>query len=102
MTATLKNLAATAVLLPPKDREYLAERLLASLDETATEQQWMAEAKRRRDEVRSGRVQAVPAEEVYHRIDRSCPREAGFLSTAHTPADINQTVRAPTKVMKTL
>lgn len=70
MTATLKNLAATAVLLPPKDREYLAERLLASLDETATKQQWVAEAKRRRDEVRSGRVQPIPAEEVYRRIDR--------------------------------
>jgi hypothetical protein len=32
------------------------------------EQQWIAEAKRRRDEVRSGRVKPVPAEEVYRRI----------------------------------
>lgn len=37
MTATVKNLAETAVLLPPKDREYLAERLLASLEDTETE-----------------------------------------------------------------
>ncbi len=28
--------------------------------------------------------------------------EAGFISTAHTPADIDQTVRAAAKVMKTL
>jgi putative addiction module component (TIGR02574 family) len=42
--------------------------LLASLDEEHLEQQWIAEAKRRRDEVRSGRVKPVPAEEVYRRI----------------------------------
>jgi putative addiction module component (TIGR02574 family) len=63
-------LARTAVLLPPKDRTYLAEQLLASLEESDLEQQWTAEAKRRRDDVRSGRVQPVPAEEVYCRIDR--------------------------------
>ncbi len=70
MTATVKNLAKTAVLLPPKDREYLAERLLASLEETESEQQWITEARRRRDDVRSGRVKPIPAEEVYRRIDR--------------------------------
>lgn len=58
------------MLLPPKDRTYLAEQLLASLDESELEQQWATEAKRRRDEVRSGRVQAIPAAEVYRRIDR--------------------------------
>ena len=70
MTTTVKNLAATAVLLPPKDRTYLAERLIASLEETDIEQQWIGEAKRRRDEVRSGRIKPVPAEEVYRRIER--------------------------------
>jgi putative addiction module component (TIGR02574 family) len=70
VTTKLRSLAKTAVLLPPRDRTYLAEQLLASLDETELEQQWTAEAKRRRDEVRSGRVKPVPAEEVYRRIDR--------------------------------
>jgi len=70
MTATLKNLAATAMLLPAKDRTYLAERLLASLEELEVEQQWRSGAKRRRDEIRSGRVKPIPAEEVYRRIDR--------------------------------
>jgi len=70
MTTKVKSLARTAVLLPPKDRTYLAEQLLASLDESELEQQWATEAKRRRDEVRSGRVQAIPAAEVYRRIDR--------------------------------
>lgn len=70
MTTKVKSLAKTAVLLPAKDRTYLAEQLLASLDEADLEQQWAAEARRRRDEVRSGRVKAIPAEEVYRRIDR--------------------------------
>ena len=69
MTAKVKSLAKTAVLLPPEDRTYLAEQLLASLDQADLEEQWTAEAKRRRDEVRSGRVKAIPAEQVYRRID---------------------------------
>ncbi len=70
MTATVKSLAETVVLLPPKARAYLAERLLESLDEAGAEQAWIDEAKRRRDEVRSGKVKPVPAEEVYRRIER--------------------------------
>ena len=70
MTATVKNLAKAAVLLPPKDCEYLAERLLASLEKTETEQQWIPESERRCDAVRSVRVKAIPAEEIYRRIER--------------------------------
>jgi putative addiction module component (TIGR02574 family) len=70
MVSTVKNLAKTAVLLPPKDRAYLAEQLLASLEDSDIEQQWRGEAKRRRDEVRSGRVKPIPADVVYRRIDR--------------------------------
>jgi putative addiction module component (TIGR02574 family) len=69
MTAKVKSLARTAMLLPPDDRTYLAEQLLASLEESDLEHQWASEAKRRRDDVRSGRVQPIPAEEVYRRID---------------------------------
>jgi len=70
MTTKAKSLARTAVLLPPKDRTYLAEQLLASLDETDLEQEWAAEAPRRRAQVRSGRVKPIPAEQVYRRIAR--------------------------------
>ncbi len=70
MTTKVKSLAKTAVLLPPEDRSYLVEQLLASLDETHLEQQWTNAAKRRRDDVRSGRVEPLPANEVYRRIDR--------------------------------
>ena len=70
MTTKVKSLAKTAVLLPPKDRTYLAEQLLASLEESDLEQQWTTEAKRRRDEVRSGRVKPISAGAVYRRIDQ--------------------------------
>jgi putative addiction module component (TIGR02574 family) len=56
--------------LPSKDRAFLAEKLLASLEEPDVEQQWIQEAARRRDEVRSGSVKPIPAEEVYRRIER--------------------------------
>lgn len=67
MSVSTKKLAETVVLLPLKDRAYLAERLLASLEDADLEQQWIDEAKRRRDEVRSGKVKPVGAEEVYRR-----------------------------------
>ncbi len=70
MRAKLNSLAESIVLLPPKERVYLAERLLASLDEADVERQWAAEAIRRQEEIRSGRVKAIPAAEVYRRIDR--------------------------------
>ena len=69
MTSKVRTLAETVVLLPPKDRTYLEEQLLASLEDEHLDQQWIAEAKRRRDEVRSGRLKPVPADEVYLRID---------------------------------
>ena len=70
MTTALKNLAETVEELPAKNRVFLAERLLSSLDDTDLEQQWNDEALRRRDEVRSGQVKPVPAAEVYRRIER--------------------------------
>jgi putative addiction module component (TIGR02574 family) len=70
MTATLNSIAATVEQLPVRDRAFLAERLMASLDEAELEQEWAGEALRRRDEVRSGKVVPVPAAEVYRRIEQ--------------------------------
>jgi hypothetical protein len=70
MTVALKNLAETVEQLPTKDRVFLAERLLASLEEADLEREWIEVAKRRRDEVRSGKVKPVPAAKVYRRIER--------------------------------
>lgn len=70
MTAALKSIAETVEQLPAKERAYLAERLLASLEDAELEKEWADEAIRRRDEVRSGKVEPVPAAEVYRRIER--------------------------------
>jgi putative addiction module component (TIGR02574 family) len=70
MTAELKELAEKAAQLSPADRAFLAEHLLDSLEDADLERAWMDEARRRRDEVRSGQVQPVPAAEVYQRIDQ--------------------------------
>jgi putative addiction module component (TIGR02574 family) len=70
MTAALKSIAETVEQLPAKERAYLAERLIASLDEAEMESAWADEAIRRRDEIRSGKVEAVLAAEAYRRIER--------------------------------
>jgi len=70
MTAALRSIAETVEQLPAKERAYLAERLIASLDEAELETAWADEAIRRRDEVRSGKVKTVPAAEAYRRIER--------------------------------
>lgn len=70
MSTALEALANKVTSLPPKDRAYLAEKLLASLEDFTLEQEWIEEAKRRRDEVRSGRVGPIPSEEVYREIER--------------------------------
>ncbi len=70
MTAAVKNIAMVVEQLPTKDRAYLAERLIASLEDTDRERQWAQEAMRRRDEVRSGKVKPIPSAEVYRRIER--------------------------------
>ena len=70
MTAALKSIAETVEQLPTKERVYLAERLIASLDESELETAWADEAIRRRDEIRSGKVKTVPAAEAYRRIER--------------------------------
>jgi putative addiction module component (TIGR02574 family) len=67
MPLTLDQLAEEAMHLPATARAELAERLVESLDAAETEEvqrAWAAEAIRRRDEVRSGRVQPIPGAEV--------------------------------------
>ena len=70
MTTAIRNLAETVVQLPPKERAFLAERLLDSLEDAELEHAWLDEAKRRRNEVLSGRVRPIPADEVYRRIEQ--------------------------------
>ena len=64
-----QELEAAALKLSSHERARLAEVLIASLDEEdEIERAWAAEAERRYEELRTGAVHAVPAEEVIARI----------------------------------
>jgi putative addiction module component (TIGR02574 family) len=65
-----RQLEARALELPSKDRARLAERLISSLDpETDPDAQrlWLQEAERRLDELESGDVSGVPADQVFEK-----------------------------------
>jgi putative addiction module component (TIGR02574 family) len=65
-----REIESEALQLPPKERARLAQRLLASLDTESdrdAEQIWLQEAERRLDELESGKVIGIPAEQVFRR-----------------------------------
>jgi len=67
----VKDIAAEALQLPLDARAELASQLLESLDdlsESEIEHLWAAEAERRYAEYKSGRMEAIPAEEVFARL----------------------------------
>jgi len=77
MPLTLDQLAEEAMQLPPASRALLAERMVESLDagdRDEVERAWATEAVRRRDEVRSGRVQSIPGEQVVAEIRNAVGR----------------------------
>ena len=62
---SLEELESRILELPVDSRAILAERILASLDDLPDEENerlWLDEAERRLDEVRSGKVNTIPAE----------------------------------------
>lgn len=67
---SVHEIEAEALLLSSQERAHLAEVLIASLDEDlALERAWVAEAERRYEEIRGGRVQTIPAEQVMAELD---------------------------------
>ena len=71
MSMTIDQITTEAMQLPVSSRAELAEKLVESLDFTedeATRAAWAAEVIRRRDDVRSGRVQTIPGEQVMAEI----------------------------------
>jgi putative addiction module component (TIGR02574 family) len=67
----MERLTLELLGLPKSTRAMLADRLLASLEETETPpeilEKWIAVAKRRGAELAEGKVQGIPAEEVFRR-----------------------------------
>ena len=74
MKLTVEQVAAATLKLPSEARALLADRLVESLDPAEDgyiRQLWVAEAKRRRDEVRSGRVKTIPGDEALAHVRRA-------------------------------
>ena len=65
-----KQLIEEAVSLPVEERTLVVDSLLRSLNQPDSEidKAWAEEAKRRLYELRSGRVNAIPGEEVFRKI----------------------------------
>lgn len=68
MSSNLDQLTADAMKLPLRDRVQLAQRLVSTLEdeiEADTEALWFVEAERRLEELRSGKVQGVNADDAF-------------------------------------
>ena len=77
MSLTLDQVADQAMQLPAAARALLVERMVESLDASEADEvqrAWVAEAVRRRDEVRSGRVDPIAGEEVLAEVRRAVGR----------------------------
>lgn len=77
MATTIQELAEQAMKLPGESRAQLADLSVESLagnELTKIDQLWLAEAKRRRDEIRAGAVEAIPGEEALKSVRDSLDR----------------------------
>lgn len=73
MPLTLDEITNAALSLPPDSKILLAEKIVESLasdEPEVIERLWSAEAIRRRDEIRSGRVKPLPGTEVIEEVRR--------------------------------
>ena len=70
MSKKLEEITTLAMELEPEERAHLAGRLLLSLDEPSeseVDRLWLEEAERRIHSYREGKVQGIPADEVFRR-----------------------------------
>lgn len=68
---SIEQLTEELLSLPSESRAFLADKLVESLEfdtDSAIQAVWVTEAKRRRDEVRSGSVQAVSGEDALAQV----------------------------------
>lgn len=67
----VEDLAKRAMQLTPRQRARLADELVESLDAealTELDKKWIAEAKQRRNEIRSAYTQAVPGPQALQQV----------------------------------
>jgi len=73
MTMATDRIVKAALRLPRPLRALLAEKLLDTLDyeeEFDVSAKWMEEIRRRCREIQGGRVNFIPAEQVFEEIER--------------------------------
>jgi len=77
-----KELIAEAISLPVEERAILVDSIFRSLNspEEDIDSQWVVEAERRLEEVRAGRVEPIPCDDVFARI---CNRFPGWTTLYH-------------------
>ena len=69
MSVLLPELEAQVLNLGPSERAHLLERLMDSFEpESKVRDAWIAEAHRRHEEIKSGKVAVVPGAEAVARI----------------------------------
>jgi putative addiction module component (TIGR02574 family) len=77
MSTNVDRLAADAMKLSRRERVQLAQRLVSTLDDEVEENVeglWFSEAERRLAELRSGKVQGIPAEDVFRNAREAIKR----------------------------
>ena len=71
MTNNYDEIFSAALSLPPGSRAMLADHLLQSLDAQYQEEidaSWGAEAEKRLEEIETGEVKTIPAEQVLQKL----------------------------------
>jgi len=77
MSLTIEQIAEEALSLPSEARALLADRLVESLDpleDGYIRQLWVAEARARRDNVRTDLVKTIPGLEALDHVRKSVTR----------------------------
>ncbi len=77
MRNRVNEISAEAMKLSLRERVKLAQRLVSSLDEKDegdVEKLWVAEAERRLEELRSGKVKGIPAAEAFKKAHEALER----------------------------
>lgn len=77
MSLTVEQIAEEALSLPSEARALLADRFVESLDpleDGYIRQLWVAEARARRDNVRTGLVKTIPGLEALDHVRKSVTR----------------------------
>ncbi|MBW4645787.1 MAG: addiction module protein [Goleter apudmare HA4340-LM2] len=70
---SIEQLIQEALSLPSESRALLAEKLIESLEldtDPTIQIAWTNEAKKRRDDIRSGAVQSVPGDDALAQVRR--------------------------------